>query len=233
MINKAIQKIYDAEAQTYDARYLDPMHLVEDKIVGDLIKSALWVSNGGKQQRVLDVGCGTGHVIDITGVSSKAYQGIDISSVSVDIAKDKFPDYNFLTGDITEHTHNNRSDLMLFIYGQVNYIGLEGAAKALKDHLRQARSSKYMAIMYSGRGHLDYEYTSPHQMLFKPSEIRQAFSSDYWDAPSVNGFSFYDCPKDYDSQLSKTLINQMADGEESQCKYLIASNLDVFKNEHN
>jgi len=222
-----IQKIYDEEAATYDGRYLEPIHLVEDAIIGRLIKSALW-NYPNKRQDIIDVGCGTGHVIQLADISSQSYHGIDISYASIQEAQNKFPNHSFQAADIMELNPRTKCDLMLFIYGQVNYLGL-GNTVSLLNRWKKVNQvqSHFMAVMYCGDGHSDYGYSTEHQIYYTPSEIRETMREGGYEA-FINGFSFYDCGDDLEKQLGATMQRRIDDGDEYSCKYLIISDLDIL-----
>ena len=232
MYNNEIQSIYDKEAVSYDSKYMDKIHLIEDKIIGMIIRSAIWPTIFN--QKILDIGCGTGHVIDLAGLKPRNYHGIDISEKSIEEAQRKFPDHSFQAIDVTESSSRTKSDLALFIYGQVNYIGIKEFIKIIQTSLKiNQTKSRFMAVLYCGDGHEDYSYTKGYQTYYKPSEIKKAFNdfSDY--EPYINGFSWIDEGDDLQKQLIKTVTTPIEDGDEYKCKYLIVSNLEVLKNANN
>ena len=61
MANNDIADIYNGVAQCYDKKYLKPIHLIEDKIIGKIIKNSI----SENTKKILDIGCGTGHVIKL------------------------------------------------------------------------------------------------------------------------------------------------------------------------
>ena len=225
-----IQKIYDQEAATYDARYLEPIHLVEDTIIRKLIKSAMWPEFPYQFQDIVDVGCGTGHVIKLADIAPHTYRGIDISDASIKVAQRKFPNHSFQAADIMDLNPKKKCDLMLFIYGQVNYLGLDNFVQLLNRWLKVNKdTSKYMAVLYCGNGHEDYGYSTEHQNYYTPDQIRETMDEmGYY--PWINGFSFYDCGDDVEKQLGATLHRRIYDGDEYSCKYLIVSNMDMLDN---
>lgn len=219
-----IAHIYDRESQAYDSKYQENIHLIEDKIVGTIIKSCL----NNFRQNILDVGCGTGHVISLSNISHLNYQGVDISYESVKQARKKFPKHYFTQADITNCEPTRKQDLVLMIYGQVNYIGLNESTGIIKKFLKSILKSKFICVMYCGYGHQDYEYTKLQQNFYKPSEIKNAFKKNTGIDVNINGFSFLDVPETYDAQWHETLNLTMVDGEEMKCKYLIVSNVDIL-----
>jgi SAM-dependent methyltransferase len=66
---------------------------------------------------VLEIGCGTGYWIELLrSFGVKNYTGNDIADVSISTLKQKFPEYNFLLGDISEiPLPGNAFDLAMMI----------------------------------------------------------------------------------------------------------------------
>lgn len=223
MANNDIADIYNGVAQCYDKKYLKPIHLIEDKIIGKIIKNSI----SENTKKILDIGCGTGHVIKLADISSKIYQGVDISKESILIAKEKFPQHCFSVADIRKAMPKTKSDLILLIYGQVNYIGLTQSIRVLKQFLQDIKQSQFIAVMYSGDGHSDYEYTKGHQIYYSPWQIRQQFLKHWGIDVFVHGFSFYETSTKFQEQYEKTIRKTIDDGEEYSCKYLIISNKEV------
>ena len=214
-------KIYNNISKEYDNKYKSNVHLVEDNIIGDIIKS-----NMDNNDYVLDVGCGTGHIITLANLKKDRYLGIDFSEGMILDARLKYPDYNFIAKDITTMNSNKVNynfDVILAIYGQVNYIGIEGFCDILTTH--GTKNVKYLAVIYSGKGHKDYDYTKEHQKYFKPNDIIDRMKLKGFET-YVKGFSYYTSEDKftYDNQIKKTLDNTMSDGNENDCKYLLVSN---------
>jgi ubiquinone/menaquinone biosynthesis C-methylase UbiE len=73
---------------------------------------------------VLDVGCGTGH--HVANLSSKNINviGVDISQPMINKAKEKYPKYNFIVGDVLnrDQFQNNSFTHILCLYFTVYYF---------------------------------------------------------------------------------------------------------------
>ena len=84
---------FDKYADNYDAGF---MGKGSGRFYADLIKE-IEVKDG---DAVLDVGCGTGTVLSYIGRQKKISGfGLDVSEKMVAIAKEKNPDYQFVSGD--------------------------------------------------------------------------------------------------------------------------------------
>jgi len=140
---KPISEIYDQIAPVYDQRYQSMMHRVEDQIISDVC-SRLYRPG----MNVLDVGCGTGNMIDVAMFEPSDYTGIDVSESMLSKAKRKFAEYenSFHLCDATKGL-NGKWDLMVGVFGIVNYIGIEQWIKLIKTNLTD--DGLWMTVMYS------------------------------------------------------------------------------------
>ncbi|MEO6070255.1 MAG: class I SAM-dependent methyltransferase [Chitinophagaceae bacterium] len=70
---------------------------VTEKILRRLFKK---YSSNKPNNKVLDIGCGTGFVVDIWQALNKKVTGVDISTTAIDNLSKKYPDYYFVESDI-------------------------------------------------------------------------------------------------------------------------------------
>ncbi len=86
---------------------------------------------GNDYHRVLDVGCGTGTMLDLLSRGSKAAAGIDISPEIAEEARNKCPDAIIVTGDMREAESyaslpdRGRYDLAVSLFDSLNYLADE------------------------------------------------------------------------------------------------------------
>jgi len=117
LINKAVvdyQNPYDGIAKTYDSLFDDKESHVEDTAIMHMLEL---------HGRVLDIGCGTGMLLDHKAVKPENYTGIDPSQGMLDKLKDKHPDYaDFLIGTAFEDYYNGKFDTIVSLFGSVSYI---------------------------------------------------------------------------------------------------------------
>ena len=84
---------FDQYAEQYDAGF---MGKGSARFYRDLI-CELEIRDG---DAVLDVGCGTGTILECIGKSKKIHgYGLDVSESMIAVAREKNPDYSFVTGD--------------------------------------------------------------------------------------------------------------------------------------
>jgi len=149
VIMNTIQNIYDSLAPDYDSRYREVRHFVEETLIGQILDEMEF----GAIDRVLDIGCGTGNMITVAELPQSAYLGVDVSEGMLEVARENYPDYEFLNIDIANQKVGE-FDLILSIFGQCNYIGLEDWAKTVSLNL--ADRGRFLSVMYSSGYKPDY-----------------------------------------------------------------------------
>ena len=86
---KMSKKHFDAQAKDYDQKetmYYSKFPKISCRDVADRLKD-------NKYERLLDIGCGTGYLIDLLKKQRQAdYYGLDLSTEMIKIAKSKFDD---------------------------------------------------------------------------------------------------------------------------------------------
>lgn len=82
-----VAEFYDRVAPLYDVAYMRPVDVAEDLLVGSVLDRYI-----DGTSFVLDVGCGTGHLLSITAREPEYYVGIDISDGMLDIARARYGD---------------------------------------------------------------------------------------------------------------------------------------------
>jgi len=175
----SVDSVYDTEAFAYDSRYKMPVHAVEDMVVEAAIRS---IYEPGMS--VLDVGCGTGHAIKMIDFPVEDYTGIDPSKSMLSVAVQRHPKHVFEKVSFEGHVCTSMYDVVLAIYGQVNYMGLDSFVQNISRLCR----GEFLAILYSGVANPDCEYTVNYQKIYSPKQIRDAFAGSGIPV-EVRGFS--------------------------------------------
>lgn len=88
-LNSEAVEAYDAIADVYDEQYSDPVYRAEDLAVKALMQRREVIS-----KPVLDVGCGTGKLLELMPYQP-GYVGIDPSEGMLKVARRKFPQATF------------------------------------------------------------------------------------------------------------------------------------------
>lgn len=109
----------------------------DDMIRNDaVIDKILDVSKFEKGVSVLDVACGTGVLIpDYAKRNVTDITGIDISSNMVKIAKQKFPQINFICGDAESHTFGRTFDRIMIYNAFPHFPNQDKLIKHLSSFL--------------------------------------------------------------------------------------------------
>lgn len=118
----ATARAYDAVARVYDEAVSSPRDLAENEIVGEILRAAV---RRAPSARVLDLGCGTGLAVDLTGVGSLDYLGIDLSEGMLAVARELHPRYAFWHGDVFDvlpEIGPETIGLVVSTFGALNHV---------------------------------------------------------------------------------------------------------------
>src|SRR3990167_6119998 len=110
---------YDEIAGKYDEMFGSPEFTDEDKLLFPLIKKEVGLN---ESHRVLDIGCGTGLVLEKLDIAPENYLGIDPSIEMIKKAKAKFPKHNFLVSTFEDLHINEKFDVIISTYGSFAYV---------------------------------------------------------------------------------------------------------------
>jgi ubiquinone/menaquinone biosynthesis C-methylase UbiE len=92
-----LASVWDAYAERYDEIFSRPRHHAENRVVVDRVRGLPCVRHG---EPVLDIGCGTGLLIDCLPLEN--FIGIDISPAMIAKAKEKHPSYDWRVMDMQD-----------------------------------------------------------------------------------------------------------------------------------
>lgn len=129
MVRLQVEGAYDAVADVYDSTYVDKVSKAEDVAIYDRLRKKI---NG---RDVLDVGCGTGGLLDNIEVPSERYTGVDISQGMLRIARVKHPNHVFIHDDFTDFKEGGSYGHIFSLYGSVSHMEPCKLAKSLDDCL--------------------------------------------------------------------------------------------------
>ena len=183
-----IKDYYDQLAQDYDdqrfnnsyGKYLDRQ---EKKFLHDYLHKA----EPPKDWKVLDVGCGTGRLLEY------ATHGIDFSPEMLKVAQQKFPEKNLQLGDLTELPFADGSLDLIFCFHVIMHQDL----KTTQQFIEQA----YQKLKVGGRLIFDFPSSKrrlrvKHQQKNWHAANQMAIEDIYkmteksWELLSYQGFLF-------------------------------------------
>lgn len=90
---QSASEAYSLIAEKYDSCFVSKTALAEDKIIYGKLRTFL------RNSLLLDVGSGTGALLEHLTVKPENYVGLDISKKMCQIAKTKFPSFSFILAD--------------------------------------------------------------------------------------------------------------------------------------
>ena len=115
----ANQPVYNSIANDYDGIFVDNLSKSEDKallkILNPLITEAI-IGNG----LILDVGSGTGWLLDHTNIPKANYKGFDISTEMITCSSKKHNGYSFCVKDM-KIKWTEKAKLVLSLWTVANY----------------------------------------------------------------------------------------------------------------
>ena len=110
------RQAYDTLANVYDSSFTSKTAQAEDDIIYSQLKSFL------KYSSVLDLGCGTGALLEHLDIEPENYVGIDLSENMIKLAQQKFPNYTFKLGDMANLPLDDAQfDNVVSLYGGISY----------------------------------------------------------------------------------------------------------------
>lgn len=159
---------YDAIAYKYDTLFRDPASYAEEAEVMDVLEQETgWPL---REQRVLDVGCGTGLLLRHT--DPYRYVGIDPSAGMIEILRHRHPDAAVVNTDLLRFCPSyglQDFDLIVALFGTASYLNDE---ELRRIPLLLRPGGLAMLMFY------DPEHEPPVTYL----ETRTTVAHRYWDA---------------------------------------------------
>jgi SAM-dependent methyltransferase len=132
---------YDEIAETYDLLYQDDESLDEDARLMEVLREADFIDG----HSVLDVGCGTGLLLDYAEVPD--YMGFDPSGGMITRAQTKHPSAEFKRASLRSfYDGGKRYERIVCLYGALSYTPMD---EALRLPLLLAPGGRYFAMVFA------------------------------------------------------------------------------------
>lgn len=191
---------YDEVAPRYDSNHQSAKDWAEDQIVAEQLQRVGIVPYGSamhllgqRQGHVLDVGCGTGALLDIVPIAPQHYLGIDVSRGMLARAVTKFPTHAFDCASAEDTGLMPDSfDTAVALYGVWNYLlnPFAGVAELFRV-LRPG--GRILLVVYSPRhvGRRSYVLNGKEvaRKLFTVDDVHN-FLAPYFTDVEVRGLSY-------------------------------------------
>lgn len=160
-----VGQTYDELALGYDGYHIDAKSLAENRFVADRIKTRV-----GAATSVLDVGCGTGLLLDLVDIPPDRYLGVDVSEGMLSRAREKHPEHRFVMTDAQRMSSKlGQFDLVVSLFGSPSYCALGSFARAVRGV--QTPTGGHF-LMYCGP-----RYMKRSTYINKSTKLLQSYSS--------------------------------------------------------
>lgn len=163
-----VKRAYDDLAVAYDDFHTDGKSLAENRWVARHLRRFIRPTD-----TVVDLGCGTGLLLDFVPISPERYVGVDISAGMLDLARDKHPGYRFVEGNLEgslDALEGARFDVAVSLFGSPSYCQLSPVAANVQRVL--APGGRFF-LMYCGPNYLRRStYINQGKALLMPRSAR-------------------------------------------------------------
>ncbi len=142
-------------------------------------------------EKILDLGCGTGHLTSQIAAASADVIGIDLSQAMIDKARQNFPGITFSVQDALEMTYTSKFDAV-FSNAVIHWISDQ--PRLVRNIRRVLKLSGRLVAEFGGKGNvqaiLDGLQTTLQEMAITPPEQTSFFPSvsQYTRLLEENGF---------------------------------------------
>jgi len=184
-----IIEVYDRLGETYDDEFLRPIDIIENDWTFRYLADALeWRPFGGN---IVDVGCGTGLVLENLEIPANEYIGVDISETMLKVAKGKFPDYRFERSDVLEYEPARRVAAVISTFASMSYV-IDGAERLPELFASWLKPEGVLFLQFFGRRYCpnrsDFTTNVPTTFATKAELLR--LYSPYFEDLRVVGINF-------------------------------------------
>lgn len=182
----SLAEIWDRQSWGYDAWYGTPAVQRENRsikrqylrVYSRLMRN-YWTSLKWPPFTI-DIGCGTGLLLDLVWAGTSSYAGIDISPNMVKEALRKHPGLNIEVGDANEYkkwSYSSEGSNLVVALFSLNYLGGDLAGFSTKVHELTHERGGYLiiALRAERRWQRRYKNSAAPQVFWSRHELQRAF----------------------------------------------------------
>lgn len=154
MSSSEVRDAFDAVAARYDAFYSTPDDMDEDRYMSEMLQEWRLRINPAGDCPTLDVGCGTGKLLDLALFRASEYHGMDISPKMLAALHAEHPEYaNLVEWDFNRRWPyaDNQFSQVISLYGSVSYA--EDPAFLWREIMRVLRPGGQALTMWCSEHH--------------------------------------------------------------------------------
>jgi ubiquinone/menaquinone biosynthesis C-methylase UbiE len=169
----AVAGEFDRWALNYDDEYSEPFDLAENAHLRGLLRKTI----GPRPGRVIDLGCGTGLVLDLTWVDTISYLGVDVSLGMIDRARTKYPFHSFKPSDMASVAADSGTARAVICLFSLNYAD-DPMAVSREAYRLLAPGGRILFVTFAPGRHLHRKRSvqAPEECEeILPNELRQIF----------------------------------------------------------
>lgn len=161
-----VGEAYDDLAEGYDRFHIDAKSRAENRFVANRIARRL--ERGG---RVIDVGCGTGLLLDLVSIPPDRFLGVDVSESMLEQARAKHPRHTFVRADAQKLDNAyGQFDLVVSLFGSPSYCALGPFSHSVE---RVRKPGGGMFLMYCGP-----RYVERSTYINKGAQLLQSYFTE-------------------------------------------------------
>lgn len=185
---KTVEVAYDALAEGYDSLFTSAVDAAENEALSRLLKDKV-------QGAVLDIGCGTGLLLDLLNIDTTHYLGVDISHGMIDVARRKHPHHQFRHADAEDLSElpDESFDVAVSLFSCLSYT--PKPRSVISECHRVLRPGGRVILMVYGPKRAERHHgvhctpsAPPSYRAFTARQMRNAMDGGLF-RPTVRGFS--------------------------------------------
>ncbi len=164
-------EIYETYPEFVSTKFLpDELYINLLRVVKKFIKP---------KSKILDVGCGTGTLLNLLLKNGYKCYGVDISEKNILQLKQKFPEINFVQGSITKIPFPESYFDCIFVTEILEHLLEEDLVSGLKENKRVLKPQGKLIITVPYKEELQSTVCPDCGAVFVPSQHLRSFDENY------------------------------------------------------